>query len=290
MTVTPADLRQVPLFAKITDEHLEQLIAAFEERELRAGTVLFEPGAIPDRLLVLIRGEVSLTEGDKERFRIRPIAPIGELGALTGIPRATTAVAATDATLLSIGTQSLMDFFEHHGDVAFPFHYNLLGVVADKIRRDRRRTDEMRKNIISTQKAMKRMRDALLESDDTPLHKELFEEIDRLVEQNKKGHYLVEPAQALPTRVRMDDGSMAAVVSMNKEWIFVDRRDARAPQSGSHWSGVLLLGRDREIPVSGTIDAGNDEAWAVRLDLLIDAYAAELDAHLTRLMMLDVVL
>jgi CRP-like cAMP-binding protein len=265
-------------------------LGAFERRELPRGTLLFEPGAIPDRLLLLVQGEISLVEGDKERFRIRPIAPIGELGALTGIPRATTAIAATDAVLLSIGTQALMDFFERHGDVAFPFHYNLLSVVADKIRRDRQRTDEMRKNLISTQKAMKRMRDALLESEDTPLHKQLFEELDRLVEQNKKGHYLVEPAQALPTRVRLDDGSIAAVRAMSKEWIFVDRTDARAPAVGSHWSGVLLLGQDREIPISGTIDAGTDEAWAVRLDLLIDDYAGALEAHLTRLMMLDVVL
>jgi hypothetical protein len=101
---------------------------------------------------------------------------------------------------------------------------------------------------------------------------------------------LVQPAQALPTRVRLDDGSVAAVRAMSKEWIFVDRSDASAPRTGSQWSGVLLLGKDREIPVSGTIDAGNEEAWAVRLDLLIDDYAAALDEHLTRLMMLDVVL
>jgi CRP/FNR family transcriptional regulator, cyclic AMP receptor protein len=290
MSVTPSDLRQVPLFAKITDEHLGQLIDACERRELRQGTVLFEAGAIPDKLLVLYEGEIALSEVGQERFRIRPVSPIGELGALTGIPRVTTAVAATDAKLLSIGTRALMDFFERHGDVAFPFHYNLLGVVADKIRRDRRRSDEMRKNLITTQKAMKRMRDALLEGEDTPLHKQLFEELDRLVEQNKKGHYLVQPAQALPTRIRLDDGSVAAVRAMNKEWIFVDRGDASAPRTGSQWSGVLLLGKDREIPVSGTIDAGSEDAWAVRLDLLINDYAAALDEHLTRLMMLDVVL
>lgn len=290
MTVKPADLRKVPLFAKITDQHLEQLLAAFERRELEAGAVLFEPGSIPDRLLVLVEGEVGLREDGVERFRIRPIAPVGELGAITGLPRRTTAVAATDVTLLGIGTEALMAFFEQHGDVAFPFHYNLLGIVADKIRRDRRRMSEMRTNIITTQKAMKRMRDALLEGEDTPLHKMLFEELDRLVEQNKKGHYLVEPAQALPTRIRLDDGAVAAVRALSNQWLHIDRRDAPAPPVGSHWSGVLLLGQGKEIPVSGSVDQISEESWSVRLDLLIDEYAHALEDHLTRLQLLDYVL
>ena len=290
MNVSPADLRKVPLFSKITDEHLSQLVRAFERREVASGTVLFEPGTIPDRLSILIDGQVALHEDGQERFRLRPIAPIGELGAITGLPRATTAIAATPVTLLTIATSALMEFFESHGDVAFPFHHNLLGVVADKIRRDRRRMDEMRRNIITTQKAMKRMRDALLEGEDTPLHKTLFDELDRLVEQNKRGHYLVEPAEALPTSIRLDDGAVAAVRALSNEWLHVDSRDAPAPALGSHWSGVLLLGRQEEIPVSGTVEQVTDEAWVVKLDLLIDDYAQRLADHLTRLGMLDFVL
>jgi CRP/FNR family transcriptional regulator, cyclic AMP receptor protein len=290
MNVTPQDLRKVPLFANITDEHLAQLLAAFERRDVVRGTVLFEPGTIPDRLLLLVDGEIGLREEGEERFRVRAIAPIGELGALTALPRATSAVAATDATVLSISTQALMSFFEKHGDVAFPFHYNLLAVVADKIRRDRRRIDEMRRNLIVTQKAMKRMREALLESEDTPLHKLLFEQLDRLVEQNKKGHYMIQPAQALPTRVRLDDGAVGAVRAINKDQIQIDRKDAPAPALGSQWSGVLLLGPTREIPISGTVSTITDDAWVVVLDLLIDDYARALDEHLSRLLMLDVVL
>jgi CRP/FNR family transcriptional regulator, cyclic AMP receptor protein len=290
MNVTPQDLRKVPLFANITDGHLAQLLAAFEQRNVPQGTVLFEPGAIPDRLLLLVEGEIGLRENGVERFRVRPIAPVGELGALTALPRATTAVAATDAKLLSISTRALMSFFEQHGDVAFPFHYNLLGVVADKLRRDRLRMDEMRKNLITTQKAMKRMREALLEGEDTPLHKLLYEELDRLVEQNRKGHYLIRPAQALPTRVRLDDGALAAVRAINYDRIHIDKNDAPAPAVGSQWSGVLVLGGTEEIPVSGTVSVVTDEAWVVSLDLLIDDYARALDEHLARLLMLDIVL
>lgn len=288
MSVQPSTLRKIPLFANITDEHLGQLVSACKNRSVASGEVLFEAGSVSRKFLILTGGEVSLREGTEERFRLKPVAPVGELGALAQLERRTTAVAASHAELLEIGVDELMQFFEDHGDVAFPFHYNLLRVVADKIRRDTRRTEEMRKNLMTTQKAMKRMRDALLEGEDTPLNKQLFDELELLIEQNKKGHYLVAPAEALPTSVRLDDGSVVAVMAMSKDWLHLPR-GAGTPKRGAHWSGVLVL-PEREIAVSGTVDGADDGGMHIRLDMLIEEYNRAVEDHLTRLQMLDFVL
>lgn len=288
MSVSPADLQKLPLFSRITEPHLKELIAAFRERKVATDEVLFEAGSIPQTFVILTQGEVLLREGETERFRLKPIAPVGELGALTRIERRLTAVAGSASVVLELAIDDLMQFFEEHGDVAFPFHYNLLRVVADKIRRDRRRMEEMRHNIVTTQKAMKRMRDALLEGDDTPLSKQLFDELEKLIEQNKKGRYLVPPADALPTRVRLDDGSVIPVAGMSKEWLHLEAPGQKL-QAGKHWSGVLVL-PEREIAVSGNVDHAENGITYVRLDLLIDDYAQAVDDHVTRLSMLDVVL
>jgi CRP-like cAMP-binding protein len=288
MAIAPDALRKIPLFSNITDEHLKQLVAACDTRQVASGAVLFEAGAVPEHFLILVSGELSLREGAEERFRLKPVAPVGELGSLARLTRRTTAVAATDAELLQISMRALMQFFEDHGDVAFPFHYNLLQVVADKVRRDTRRVEEMRKNLMSTQKAMKRMRDALLEGEDTPLNKQLFDELETLIEQNKKGHYVVEPAAALPTSVRLDDGSIVAVEAMSKSWLHLPAT-AGSPKGGAHWSGVLLL-PEREIAVSGTVDGSGGSTVRIELDLLIDEYSRAVEDHLTRLQMLDFVL
>jgi CRP-like cAMP-binding protein len=288
MTVSPSDLRKIPLFSNITDEHLDTLVAAFERRSLPAGEVLFKAGAVPERFLILVSGAVALKEGDEERFRLKPIAPVGELAAITGLERRMTAVTTAPSEVLSISTTGLMEFCERHGDVAFPFHYNLLHVVADKVKRDQRRVAEMQHNIITTQKAMKRMRDALLDGEDTPLHKQIFDELEVLIEQNKKGRYLVEPPRALPTNVRLDDGTVVPVAAMSKEWLKFGAGKA-APKVGSDWSGVLVL-PEHELAVSGTVDHVEGAAVAVKLDMLIDEYAHALDDYLTRLQMLDVVL
>lgn len=287
MTVTPSDLRAVPLFQDITDEHLEALIGVFETVPLQEGQVLFERGDCPAGLMLLVEGEVSLREGDQTRFRLHPVAPIGELGALTGLCRYTTAVVSKAGEALYVPTSKLMAFFERRGDVAFPFYHNLLRVLADKIRRDERRVSEMRTNIVRTQKAMKRLRDLVLESEVTVLSKPVYETLEDLIEHNRRWHYHVEPAHTLQASVRFDDGSMVDVREMSDGWIKLPKLSGPI-EKNSHWSGVLVL-PSAEIPISGTIEAISDDGVLIRLDLLIAEYASRLEDYLTRLHMLDFV-
>lgn len=288
MSVSPAELRSIPLFADMTERHLGDLIGALSERRLQSGEVAFRAGKVSERFELLVEGQISLLDGDNEVFVLEPVAPLGELGAVTQTKRSMSAVAKTDVVLLGASFDKLMQFFEAHGDVAFPFHHNLLRVVASKVRRDQRRLEEMRTNLISTQKAMKRMREALLESDDTPLHDQLFEELDALIEQNKKGHYVVEPSSALETRVRLDDGSLRKVKAISNERLILSCSDNQL-DSGDSWTGVLVAS-GVELPLSGTVDSATSNEVSIDLDPLIDDYAIALERHLTKLQMLDVVL
>lgn len=288
MSVSPAELRSIPLFAEMTEGHLGDLIGALSERRLQSGEVAFRAGKVSERFELLVEGRISLLDGDNEVFVLEPVAPLGELGAVTQTKRSMSAVAKTDVVLLGASFDKLMQFFEAHGDVAFPFHHNLLRVVASKVRRDQRRLEEMRTNLISTQKAMKRMREALLESDDTPLHDQLFEELDALIEQNKKGHYVVEPSSALETRVRLDDGSLRKVKAISNERLILSCSDNQL-DSGDSWTGVLVAS-GVELPLSGTVDSATSSEVSIDLDPLIDDYATALERHLTKLQMLDVVL
>jgi CRP/FNR family cyclic AMP-dependent transcriptional regulator len=56
-----------------------------------------EAGSAPTHLWLLVGGEVALQDPGaaatgEPRFRLNPLAPIGELGAVTGTRRSTTAV------------------------------------------------------------------------------------------------------------------------------------------------------------------------------------------------------
>jgi CRP/FNR family cyclic AMP-dependent transcriptional regulator len=288
MQVSPSDLHAIPLFQNITEAHLTELMAAFEHLTLGADHVLFEAGSAPTHFHLLVSGEVSLREGDETRFRLSPLAPIGELGAVTGLTRSITAVTTQPSEVYQIRVEALRAFFEKHGDVAFPFYNNLVNVVADKVRRDTRRIDAMRANLIRTQKAMKRLVEQVLEAEETPLSKSICETLEGLIEHNRRAHYLVEPAHTLKASVRLDGGAVVPVLEMNDGILHLAKLSTPAPLKGSHWSGVLILPTG-EVPVSGVIESSGESGLHIKLDLLISDYAAVLQEYLTRLQMLDFV-
>lgn len=288
MAIRTIDLHAIPLFQGITEQHLHALLGAFEQLSLPAGAVLFEAGSEPTFFHILASGEVELRERETARFTLTPIAPIGELGALTGLHRNTTAVTTKPSEIYRIERAALIDFFERHGDVAFPFQHNLLQVVALKIRRDNRRIEEMRANLIRTQKAMKRLLDSVLAAEETPLSKEVADTLEDLIEHNKRGHYLVEPTGPLMSSVRLDNGVLVPVLEMNDGLVRFGKWPGAVPEKSAHFSGVLVTSQT-EIPISGTVEATEGSSVLVKLDLLIDEYQEAVRDYLTRVQMLDFV-
>lgn len=288
MTLDLDALSGVPLFRGIAPADLRVLADALRPHRVPAGHVLFAADEVADDFHVLSDGIVSVVEREGEQFRLRPIAPLGELGAITGQRRYFTAVAAVECELHSLPVAELHALLGRHPTLGLALHANLLGMTVRKVRRDARRIAEMRENLITTQKAMKRMRQALLDSEDTPLHAAFFEELDSLIEQNRKGHYLTEVRDAIPTTVRADGGDAVTVIALSNEWLHL-RIAGAAPARGTEWSGVLELASGA-IPVSGTVEEVDGDEVHVYLDELIEGFAVTLEDHLTRLQMLDVVL
>lgn len=283
----PEDLRAIPLFKDISADRLASLAKAMQKGKHPAGHVLFRAGDVPERFLLLVKGEVILKEGADDRFRVRAVAPIGELGSLTGLARNGEAVAATEIELWSISTKDLTAFFEENAELAVLFQRNLLHVVSDKVHRDRQRLEDMRANLIRTQKAMKSVRELVLSSPETPISKPVFDAIDDLIEHNRRAHYRVVPVPALASTVRLDDGTKANVVELSEGFLKLDLPNAKYPK-GTELGAVLAMPTG-EIAVSGKVERAGKDGVVVRLDMLIEPYKLVLDDYVTRLQMLDYV-
>ena len=283
-----SDLRALPLFQGIADTRLTQLVKAFRPVTHKAGTVLFKPGDKAARFELLTLGEVLIEEEGAVKFNLRPMAPLGELGALTGIPRSTTATAVTDVELLSIPVGDLLGFFDDNTDIGLRFHKNLLAVVGDKVRRDRRRLDEMRANIIRTQKAMKEVRELVLGSLETEISKAVFESLDGLIDNNRRANYRVMPTITYPASVRLDDGRTVKLLEVSEGYVKVEGTIKDVAKDPSFWTGVVVTPND-EILVSGTVLREGEGGVVVKLDTLIDEYKTNLDDYVTRVQLLDFV-
>lgn len=289
MTASAADLRHLPLFRSLSTDQLESLLSALAPKRIAAGKTLFSAGETPSSFQILASGEVELEEEGEPKIVLKPFAPIGELGALTGLPRNATAKALTEVTILEAPMDALMRVFAQSSDLAFVFYKSLLGVVSEKVRRDKLRTDDMRKNLIRTQKTMKELRELILSAEETPLSQPVCEKLDDLIEKNRRAHYRVSPLESHPASLHMQNGSngaRVAIVELSQGFLKL-HSDAKL-DPGHEVVGVLTLPRG-EIPVSGRVERTGTDGVLVKLDLLIDDYATSLSRYIVELQMLDFV-
>lgn len=291
------DLRSLPLFQGIPEDRLGQLVDAFRVVKHPSGTVLFAAGETATKFEILTKGEVVIEEtvangtpsaAAGTRLTLKNLAPLGELGALTGLPRSTTATATSDVEVLSVGIADLLGFFDKNADLGLHFYKNLLSLVSDKIRRDRSRLDDMRTNLVRTQKAMKKMRETIEEAEESSISKPLYETLDQLINNNRRGNYRVSPTPSYPAHVRLDDGKTVPVLELSEGYMKVEGKTADIASDPKFWTGVLVVPTD-EIVLSGSILREADNGVVVKLDTPIDEFKAKLDNYTTRVQLLDFV-
>lgn len=283
--ISPAELRGIPLFRGFSDEEIARLAVLFEPVVVDEGEILFTQGEEAAAFYILITGEVSLRQDEREVYLLKPPCLIGELGATTGILRHCRAVVGPGTVLRRIDAARLHDFCSRNPDIGLAFYRALLVSAADKIAHDQRRTAEMREHIIVTQKTMKSLRDLILESPDTPISGPVHDALDGLIQQNRRANYRVEPPPAFAAQLRLDDGRIATIVELSRTHISF-RLAGALPEPNRELSGVLVLAGP-EIPASGRVVRVQGDRVVLLLDLLVDEFAAVLEGYLARVQMFD---
>jgi CRP-like cAMP-binding protein len=286
MAPRPEHLRLVPLFRGFSDDELAAIAGLFEPATPRADGVVFETGEPATEFYLLAAGEVTLVRPADDTYRLRPPALIGELGALTGLPRSCRAVVAGSAELSRLEAARLQRYFADNQELGVRFLANLLEVVADKVHRDQRRIGDMRQNLVRTQKELKHIRELILESPESPLSQPIHDAVDQLITHNRRVNYRVEPPAAAAARFRVDAGT-ADVIELSRTHVASTWPGRTLPNPGDWVSGVLDLG-GTEVPASGKVIRVDGKRVTVELDLFIDAYAQVLEGYLTRVQLLDI--
>jgi CRP/FNR family cyclic AMP-dependent transcriptional regulator len=287
MGPSAADLRTIQLFQNFTDGELAQVGALFQRVDAQADRPLFDVDEPATTFYLLTAGEVVLDRPGDDVFKLRPPALIGELGALTNLPRSTRATIAPGSTVWQLSAAALQGFFVAHQELGVRFLANLLSTVADKVHRDQRRMADMRSNLVRTQKELKRMRELVLDSAETPLSAPVHDALDKLITHNRRVNYRVEPPAALAAHVRFD-GAPLPVLDISRTHVTVAPAPlSAAPQQDTWLSGVLHLA-GTEMLISGRVHRVSANRLTLEFDLLIDEFAAALEGYLTRVQLLDI--
>jgi CRP/FNR family transcriptional regulator, cyclic AMP receptor protein len=282
-----AALRMVPLFQGFSEHELIELSSLFVQLQPGPSGVLFDVGDPSTSLYVLTHGEVTLDAPGDDTFRLRPPSLIGELGALTAIHRSTKAVVGPGTVIFGLAAKELQRHLATNQELGLRFLVNLLSVVADKVQRDQVRIADMRKNLVGTQRELKRVRDLILEAVETPLSSPVHDALDKLIAGNRRVNYRVDPPDGFPVSVRMDHGD-ATVVDLSRTHTTLEFYAPKLPCGVGDWiSGVINLA-GTEIPLSGNIMRAKERRVTISHDLMIDEFAQALEGYLTRVQLLDV--
>lgn len=115
MANTSELLAAVPFFALLDSEERAALAQKVELRQVRGGQTIFAMGDPGDALYVVSSGEVEIFvknhQGERITLEVAGAGHVfGELSLLDGGPRTATAIARTDAELLSVNRQALDEF------------------------------------------------------------------------------------------------------------------------------------------------------------------------------------
>lgn len=284
MGPSASELRTIPLFHGFTDAELGAIAGLFAQVD-PGGKPLFDVGEPATTLYLLTKGEVVLDRPGDDVFRLAPPALIGELGALTGLSRSTRATVTAGAVVWALPAKKLQAYLGDHQELGVRFLVNLLTTVADKVHRDQSRMADMRTNLITTQKELKRLREVVLEAPETPLSAPVHDTLDKLITHNRRVNYRVEPPPALAASCKLDK-TTAPISDISRTHITLTLA-GDVPAEDSWITGVAQLA-GTEVPISGRVHRVSGKKVTIELDLMIDEFAAVLEGYLTRAQLLDI--
>ncbi|MBT4815702.1 MAG: cyclic nucleotide-binding domain-containing protein [Lentisphaerae bacterium] len=131
-------LKELKIFAGLSDEELAIVSAGMARREHKAGYTVFREGELGDAVYIVASGLVDVSTriaGDVEKnlLTLRTGGVFGELALLTGDPRSATATTKSDCVLLSLTRDAFSALCEEHGAMGQTLLSHLVSVVAKRL-------------------------------------------------------------------------------------------------------------------------------------------------------------
>ena len=138
MATSPAEaLRQVPLFADLSDEDLERLGRQMKERRFKEGSEVTTEGAGGAGFFVIVEGNANVSVGGEQRATLGPGDYFGEIALIDEGVRSASITAVTDLLCYGMTPWEFRPFVEQHPQVA----WGLLQTLARRFRGEQTHQD-----------------------------------------------------------------------------------------------------------------------------------------------------
>jgi hypothetical protein len=123
-------VQQIPLFAGLTNEQVEDVARLFKERRFAAGQTVIREGSGGAAFFLIREGEATVTVRGEEKTRLGPGDSFGELAMIDAGVRSATITAATELVCWGLTYWDFRPCVETNGAIA----WNLLQALAARVR------------------------------------------------------------------------------------------------------------------------------------------------------------
>ncbi len=128
-------------FSFLCGENMSELSGFFQHKTVKAGEVLWEEGAPSDYVAIISSGKIEIKK--KTEFEGKHVvvgiysqgAVVGTLGILNGAPRAATAVALEDVTLLILTPENFEKLMQKNPDLGIRLLKGMLLSVSVRLKK-----------------------------------------------------------------------------------------------------------------------------------------------------------
>ena len=131
-------VEQISMFCAVGRDNAARVVQACEVRHFDAGAVLCKVRESSDALYILLSGGLSVvTDKGVDLAQIEPVAPVGEMGILTGQPRSATVRARQRSTVLCLRNAAFEGLMRKHLAIARQVHRNVLETLKARLQESR---------------------------------------------------------------------------------------------------------------------------------------------------------
>jgi len=132
-------LAGIPMFAGLSDAHLERIAAIGSEEEHGLGTTLFAEGDVGAKFYVVLAGAVRVSRmvpgmGEEALAIFKPGAYFGEMALIDDAPRSAHALVHERARLFVIKKQDLEELLFVDRELAYELLWNLVRTLSRRLR------------------------------------------------------------------------------------------------------------------------------------------------------------
>jgi CRP/FNR family transcriptional regulator, cyclic AMP receptor protein len=121
-------LRQVALFAELSDEELERVADVFKQRRFPKGETVIQQGSGAAAFYVIDAGEATVLVDGREQRTMKAGDHFGEMALIDAGTRTATVVAATELACSGVTFWDFQPLVEENGVIGWKLLQSLIGI------------------------------------------------------------------------------------------------------------------------------------------------------------------